>query len=51
MGGFDHRVQGGNMTSVGECYRRWPLAFWLHIADMQATYIDENSLNMQDKNA
>ncbi len=44
MGGFDHRVQGGNGTSVGESYKKFPLALWLHLSDMQATYLDENSL-------
>lgn len=48
MGGFDQRVQGGNSTAVGESYRRFSLALWLHIADMQATYIDENSLLKQE---
>lgn len=43
MGGFDTRVQGGSY-SVGEAYRIDTLALLLHIADMQATYIDENHL-------
>lgn len=49
MGGFDHRVQGGNGTSVGESYKRFPLALWLHVSDMQATYLDENSLLIKNK--
>jgi len=43
MGGFDTRVQGGSY-SVGEAYRIDTLALLLHIADMEATYIDENHL-------
>lgn len=49
MGGFDHRVQGGNGTSVGESYKRFPLALWLHVSDMQATYLDENSILTKNK--
>lgn len=49
MGGFDHRVQGGNGTSVGESYKRFPLALWLHVSDMQATYLDENTLITKNK--
>lgn len=44
MGGFDARVQGGSGSCIGESYRRFPLAVWLHVADLTATYIDENSL-------
>lgn len=41
MGGFDYRVKGGS-ASAGETYEKFPLALLLHIADLQATYIDEN---------
>ncbi len=44
MGGFDARVQGGSGSAIGESYRRFPLAVWLHMSDLTATYIDENSL-------
>lgn len=44
MGGFDARVQGGSGSAIGESYRRFPLAIWLHVSDLTATYIDENSL-------
>lgn len=41
MGGFDFRVRGGD-SSVSDAYRRYPLAVFLHVADLTATYIDEN---------
>lgn len=44
MGGFDARVQGGSGSAIGESYRRFPLGVWLHVSDLTATYIDENSL-------
>lgn len=44
MGGFDARVVGGNGFGIAEAYRRYPLALWLHVSDIVATYIDENSL-------
>ncbi len=44
MGGFDARVSGSNGFAIGEAYRRFPLCVWLHICDLTATYIDENSL-------
>ena len=40
MGGFDERVKGGSY-SLGEAFRKYPIALNLHIADMQATYFDE----------
>jgi len=40
MGGFDLRVQGGSQA-YGEAYSRFPLAVLMHIADLQATYLDE----------
>ena len=50
MGGFDARVTGGSSLSLGETYKHNSLAFWLHLADMTATYIDENSLNSDKEN-
>lgn len=41
MGGFDSRCHG-NSSTMGEAFDKFPLALLLHIADMQATYIDEN---------
>ena len=41
MGGFDNRVKAGDY-SISEAYYRYPLAMFLHIADMTATYLDEH---------
>ncbi len=41
MGGFDARVKGGD-GSISDAYRRFPLAVFLHVSDLEATYIDEN---------
>jgi len=38
MGGFDYRAQSHALT---EAFEKYPLALNLHIADMQATYLDE----------
>lgn len=40
MGGFDYRVKGGDY-SISEAYCKFPLAVWLHVSDLEATYIDE----------
>ena len=40
MGGFDQRVKGGSY-SVSEAYDKYKLAVYLHIADVMATYLDE----------
>ena len=40
MGGFDDRVKGGSY-SASEAYGRYKLAVYAHIADLQATYLDE----------
>lgn len=40
MGGFDDSVRGGS-RELSEAFRRYPLALQLHIADMEATYLDE----------
>lgn len=42
MGGFDDRVRGGNMNSLASAFGSYPLAMLLHIADMMATYLDED---------
>lgn len=41
MGGFDDRVKGGSMSIAG-AFRQFPLAVLTHVADMTATYLDEN---------
>lgn len=40
MGGFDTRVKGGDF-SISEAYCKFPLAVFLHVSDLTATYIDE----------
>ncbi|MCM1043276.1 MAG: hypothetical protein NC350_03595 [Corallococcus sp.] len=40
MGGFDMRVRGGSY-SVSEAYEKYKLALFLHVADLEATYLDE----------
>ncbi|MEG1509520.1 MAG: hydrolase [Clostridia bacterium] len=40
MGGFDLRVKGGSY-SLSQAYEEFPLCLHLHIADMQASYLDE----------
>lgn len=40
MGGFDQRVKGGSY-SISAVYQKSPLAVLLHVADILATYIDE----------
>ena len=40
MGGFDDSVKGGSYTA-GEAFRQFPLAILTHLADMQASYLDE----------
>lgn len=49
MGGFDARVGGSSGFAIADAYRKYPLALWLHVSDIVATYIDENSL-LQNKN-
>jgi hypothetical protein len=41
MGGFDLRVQGGS-CDYSNAYNKFPLAIMLHLADMQATFLDES---------
>ncbi len=40
MGGFDEAARGGSMAING-AYGQCPLAVCLHIADIEATYLDE----------
>lgn len=40
MGGFDARAQGSSNT-YSEAYSKFPLAVFMHMADVMATYIDE----------
>ncbi len=40
MGGFDMRVVGGSF-SVSEAFDKYKLALFLHLADLSATYLDE----------
>ena len=40
MGGFDLRVKGGSY-SIADAYYKFPNAFLAHVADMEATYLDE----------
>ena len=40
MGGFDEAAKGGSST-LGAAFNQFPLALLLHLADMQATYLDE----------
>ena len=40
MGGFDARVQGGSYA-MSAAYYKYPIAMLFHIADMMATYLDE----------
>lgn len=40
MGGFDDRVKGGSY-SIAKAFEMYPLAVLLHIADVMASYLDE----------
>ena len=40
LGGFDERVKGGSY-SISEAYGKFKLALLLHVADISATYLDE----------
>ena len=44
MGGFDCRVKGGSF-SISEAFAKYPLTLFLHIADLQSTYVDEKRGN------
>lgn len=40
MGEFDPRVRGGSF-SAAEVFYRYPICFLMHLADLTATYLDE----------
>lgn len=40
MGGFDDSVRGGSYALSG-AFEQYPLAVMLHVADLEATYLDE----------
>ena len=40
MGAFDKRVLGGDF-GISKAYEQYPIACLAHVADMQATYLDE----------
>lgn len=40
MGGFDNRVQGGSY-SLKDAFYAYPLALLFHLADVEASYLDE----------
>lgn len=44
MGGFDLRVQAGSYD-YSKAYNKYPLALMVHLADMQATFLDETTEN------
>ena len=41
MGGFDESVKGGS-HAMSDAFSQFPLAVLLHVADLQATYLDES---------
>ncbi len=44
-GGMDARVTGGATYSLAAAFYNYPLAVLLHLADLEATYLDEKVLN------
>ena len=40
MGGFDEAVMGGSRAAA-TAFSQYPLALLMHLADMQASYLDE----------
>ena len=40
MGGFDMRVRGGSY-SISDAYYKYPICVLFHVADLMATYLDE----------
>lgn len=48
MGGFDDAVRGGSFV-ISAAFEKYPLALLLHLADMQATYLDEVERAQQTK--
>ena len=43
MGGFDYRVKGGSYA-LSDVFYTYPVALLLHIAVMEATYLDESCI-------
>ena len=43
MGGFDQRVQGGSYA-IASAFEMYPQALIFHVADMQASYLDEEKI-------
>ncbi|MDR0752422.1 MAG: HD domain-containing protein [Christensenellaceae bacterium] len=41
MGGFDDRIKGSGAGALANAYYKYPLALLLHLADVQAAYLDE----------
>lgn len=41
MGGFDESVKGGS-HAMSDAFSQFPLAVLLHVADLQASYLDES---------
>lgn len=48
MGGFDDSAKGGSFA-ISEAYRKYPLAVWLHLADLEATYLLEKGTSEVNK--
>ncbi|MGN1222703.1 MAG: HD domain-containing protein [Christensenellales bacterium] len=42
MGGYDTRVLGGSYA-LSSAFYKYPVAFLFHLADLQATYLDETN--------
>ncbi|MDR0696665.1 MAG: hydrolase [Christensenellaceae bacterium] len=41
MGGFDDRIKGAGAGALSKVYYNYPIALMLHLADVQASYLDE----------
>ena len=48
MGGFDDSARAGNY-SIGEAFKRYPLAVMAHLADLEATYLLEKGTSAVNK--
>lgn len=48
MGGFDDSAKAGSFA-ISEAYRKYPLAVWLHLADLEATYLLEKGTSAVNK--
>ena len=48
MGGFDDSARAGNY-SIGEAFKRYPLAVMAHLADLEATYLLEKGTSTVNK--